>query len=77
MIRHLVMPGDASGSIEAMQWISGNLPLDTYVNIMIQYRPAYRASLFPEIDSYVSREVYLEVVQEARRCGLVNLDVDV
>ncbi len=44
---------------------------------MIQYRPAYRASLFPEIDSYVSREVYLEVVQEARRCGLVNLDVDV
>jgi putative pyruvate formate lyase activating enzyme len=77
MIRHLVMPGDASGSIEAMQWISGNLPLDTYVNIMIQYRPAYRASLFPEIDSYVSREIYLEVVQEARRCGLVNLDVDV
>ena len=77
MIRHLVMPGDASGSIEAMQWISGNLPLDTYVNIMIQYRPAYRASLFPEIDSYVSRKVYLEVVQEARRCGLVNLDVDV
>jgi putative pyruvate formate lyase activating enzyme len=77
MIRHLVMPGDASGSIEAMQWISGNLPLDTYVNIMIQYRPAYRAHLFPDIDSYVSRKAYLEVVQEARRCGMVNLDVDV
>jgi putative pyruvate formate lyase activating enzyme len=76
MIRHLVMPGDASGSIEAMHWISSNLPLETYVNIMIQYRPAYRAYLFPEIDSYVSRESYLEVIREAMKCGLVNLDAD-
>ena len=76
MIRHLVMPGKASGSLEAMQWISDNLPLDSYVNIMIQYRPAYRAHLFPEIDSFVSRETYLDVVREARRFGLVNLDVD-
>jgi putative pyruvate formate lyase activating enzyme len=77
MIRHLVMPDNVSGSAEAMQWISSNLPLDTYVNIMIQYRPAYRAHLFPEIDSFVPRETYLEVVREARRFGLVNLDVDV
>jgi putative pyruvate formate lyase activating enzyme len=76
MIRHLVMPDGVSGSLDAMRWISGHLPPDTYVNIMIQYRPAYRAHLYPEIDSYVSREAYMEVVQEARKCGLVNLDVD-
>ena len=75
MIRHLVMPADASGSMEAMRWIAGNLPADTYVNIMIQYRPAYRAHLFPEIDRYVSREEYAGVVDEARKCGLTNLDV--
>lgn len=77
MIRHLVMPGDVSGSLDAMQWISNNLPHDTYVNIMIQYRPAYRAHLFPEIDTQVSREAYQKVVMEARKCGLVNLDVDI
>ena len=76
MIRHLVMPGDASSSLEAMRWISGYLPLDTYVNIMIQYRPAYRAHLFPEINKYVNRETYQEAVREARKCGLVNLDVN-
>lgn len=76
MIRHLVMPGNASGSPEAMRWISSNLPADTYVNIMIQYRPAFRAHLYPEIDAYVSRDAYSEVVAEARRCGLQNLDVD-
>ncbi len=77
MIRHLVMPENASGSMEAMRWIAGNLPADTYVNIMIQYRPAYRAHFFPEIDRNVSREEYTRVVDEARKCGLTNLDVDI
>ena len=76
MIRHLVMPGDVSGSLDAMRWISSSLPLDTYVNIMIQYRPAYRAHLYPEIDAYVSRDDYLAVVREAGNCGLNNLDID-
>jgi putative pyruvate formate lyase activating enzyme len=76
MIRHLVMPNDVSGSMDAMRWISSWLPLDTYVNIMIQYRPAYRAHLYPEIDAYVSRDEYLSVVKEAGNCGLKNLDID-
>jgi putative pyruvate formate lyase activating enzyme len=77
MIRHLVMPGNASGSMEAMRWISRSLPSDSYVNIMLQYRPAYRAHLFPEIDRPVSREEYTRVVEEARRNGLTQLDVDI
>jgi putative pyruvate formate lyase activating enzyme len=76
MIRHLVMPSGVSGSPDAMRWIAGHLPPDTFVNIMIQYRPAYRAHLFPEIDRHVSREEYMKAVEEARRCGLTNLDVD-
>ena len=77
MIRHLVMPGDVGGSREAMHWIAENLPVDTFVNIMIQYRPAYRAHLYPEIDAYVTRDEYMEVVGEARKSGLSNLDVDI
>jgi len=77
MIRHLVMPNNVAGSVRAMQWIAKHLPKKTYVNIMIQYRPAYRAHLYPEIDSYVSREDYVEVVTEARNLGLTNLDVDI
>ena len=76
MIRHLVMPGKVSGSEEAMKWIAEHLPLDTYVNIMIQYRPSYRAHLYPEIDRYVSRDEYREVVMLARSLGLGNLNTD-
>ena len=39
MIRHLVMPGNVSGSGEVVTWIAENLPKDTYLNIMSQYRP--------------------------------------
>ncbi|MGW8314663.1 MAG: radical SAM protein [Bacteroidales bacterium] len=74
MIRHLVMPAGVSGSEEAMMWIASHLPSDTCVNIMIQYRPAYRAHLFPEIDNYISRGEYENVVKVARESGLTNLD---
>ncbi len=42
MIRHLVMPGAAGGLIEVIKWIKGNLPADTYVNIMSQYGPNFQ-----------------------------------
>ena len=72
MIRHLVMPGDASGSLEAIRWIADHLPASTYVNIMQQYRPAFRAHQYPEINRPVSTEEYDAVVAEAVRCGLDN-----
>jgi putative pyruvate formate lyase activating enzyme len=77
MIRHLVMPSNVSGSMKAMEWIAQHLPLQTFVNIMIQYRPAYRAHLFPEIDQYVSVKEYKDIVTHARGLGLENLDVDI
>lgn len=76
MIRHLVMPGGVSGSMDAVRWIATHLPAGTYVNLMLQYRPAYRAQFYQEINRPVSRKEYMKVVDEARRCGLTNLDVD-
>jgi putative pyruvate formate lyase activating enzyme len=58
-----------------MKWIAGNLPKDTYVNIMSQYRPMYKASEYPEINRRISREEYLEAVNSAREAGLTNLDI--
>ncbi len=75
MIRHLVMPNSVSGSVEIMEWIAENLPSDTYVNIMAQYRPAYRAYDYPEISRMISNEEYRSVVNKARELGLTNLDV--
>ena len=75
MIRHLVMPNNVGGSKEVLRWIGANLPKDTYVNIMSQYRPEYRASGFPDIARGVTRAEYREAVEAAQEAGLVNLDI--
>jgi len=75
MIRHLVMPNNVSGSREVMDWIASNLPKDTYVNIMAQYRPMYKAMEYPEINRRLTNAEYDGVVQHAKALGLTNLDI--
>jgi putative pyruvate formate lyase activating enzyme len=75
MIRHLVMPGGVSGSAEVMRWIGDNLPRDTYVNIMSQYRPMHLAHDHEEIARPITRDEYHVAVQAARDAGLTNLEI--
>lgn len=75
MIRHLVMPNDVGGSRRVVEWIAKNLPKDTYLNIMSQYRPMYKAFDYPEISRRITREEYAVVVNRAKELGLTNLDV--
>ena len=75
MIRHLVMPNGVSGSEKIMRWIGENLPKDTYVNIMSQYTPAYRAREFRELSRRLTAEEYRSAVRAAREAGLTNLEI--
>ncbi|GAB4372978.1 MAG: radical SAM protein [Calditrichia bacterium] len=75
MIRHLVMPNGVSGTREVIRWIAEHLPKDTYVNLMSQYRPMFKAYHYPEIARRITRQEYEEAVQWAREAGLSNLDI--
>ncbi|MFH1083601.1 MAG: radical SAM protein [Pseudomonadota bacterium] len=74
MIRHLVMPNGVSGTKEVIGWIAENLPKDTYLNIMSQYRPMYKAVDYPEISRRISRKEFSDAMQWAKAAGLTNLD---
>ena len=75
MIRHLVMPNGVGGTRGVIEWIAENLPKDTYLNIMSQYRPMYKAFDYPEISRKITRAEYAEAVGWAKEAGLTNLDV--
>lgn len=75
MIRHLVMPNHVSGTKELVGWIADNLPADTYLNIMSQYTPRYKALKYPEISRKITREEYSEAIGWAKAAGLTNLDI--
>ncbi len=75
MIRHLVMPNNTGGSVNIMEWIAETLPKDTYVNIMAQYNPLYKAYDYPELSRRITREEYKKAVNRAKEVGLTNLDI--
>ena len=75
IIRHLVMPNNVGGSGDLLGWIAENLPKETYVNIMSQYRPMFNAHDYPEISRRLTVREYRDAVAAARNAGLINLDI--
>jgi len=75
MIRHLVMPSGVSGTKEIIGWIARNLPKDTYLNIMSQYTPMYKAHEYPAIARRITRKEYSTAIRAAREAGLTNVEI--
>ena len=67
LIRHLVMPHGVAGTTELIAFIAHHLSIDSYVNIMDQYRPLYRAGEFSEISRPISAREYREAIAIARQ----------
>ncbi len=70
LVRHLVMPNNVAGSTEIFKFLAEEVSKDTYVNIMAQYRPCYRAYEDDLINRRISTTEYLQAVAEAKNCGL-------
>jgi putative pyruvate formate lyase activating enzyme len=72
MIRHLVMPDNVARTDLVIRWIAGNLPKNTYVNIMSQYTPLFKAFEYPEIARRITHAEYNEAIRLATQAGLTN-----
>jgi putative pyruvate formate lyase activating enzyme len=70
LIRHLIMPSCEEDSRDVLRFIRDEVSADAYVNVMAQYHPCHRASLYPEIDSRPSLQAHREVIDFGRCIGL-------
>lgn len=70
LIRHLVLPNNIAGSKKVLEFIANEISKNSYVNIMDQYRPAYLASKFSELNRPIYEREYEEVINFARQIGL-------
>ncbi|MBS7623335.1 radical SAM protein [Candidatus Bathyarchaeota archaeon] len=70
LIRHLVLPNDVAGSREVLKFIAEEISKNTYVNIMDQYRPIYRAYDYKELARPPTFREYKAVVDMAKELGL-------
>jgi putative pyruvate formate lyase activating enzyme len=74
LVRHLVLPDGLAGSDEIFRFLAEEISPQTYLNVMDQYRPCYRADGLAPLNRRVTRQEYNEAVQMARDAGLDSLD---
>jgi len=74
LVRHLVLPGGLAGTEEVVRFLAEQISPNTYLNIMGQYRPAYRAKEYPPLDRPLRVEEYKDALRMAARAGLTRLD---
>jgi len=74
LIRHLILPNNLAGTDHIIKYIAEEISKNTYLNLMDQYRPAYRAHHYPELNRRISQEEYDKAVFMAESAGLTRLD---
>ncbi|MFC2050358.1 radical SAM protein [Chloroflexota bacterium] len=74
LIRHLVLPHGLAGTKETMKFIAEDISINSYVNVMAQYRPCYKAFQVPQLSRSLSKQEFLEAIELAKRAGLNRLD---
>jgi hypothetical protein len=62
-----------SGTDRLVRWIGEELGKDTYLNLMAQYRPKYKAFDHPAIARRLTNEEWKQAVTWAKEAGLENL----
>lgn len=74
IIRHLVMPSHYGNTERVLRWIAEHVGLNTYLSLMDQYRPAYRAFSRADIDRPITQDEYALARELALRLGFTRLD---
>jgi putative pyruvate formate lyase activating enzyme len=74
LVRHLVLPGGLAGSDAVFRFLAEKISRHTWLNVMAQYRPAYRARLHPPLDRLPTAEEIAGARALAARYGLTRLD---
>ena len=72
VIRHLVLPNNTSGTEKIMKFIAEEVSPDTYISLMSQYLPYYKASEFKDISRRLLMKEYEEAREIMGKCGLSN-----
>jgi putative pyruvate formate lyase activating enzyme len=75
LVRHLVLPENLAGTDRIVTFLARAISPDTYLNLMDQYRPCYRADEYPPLDRRPTRAELAAARAAAEKAGLRRLDV--
>jgi len=74
LVRHLVLPEGVAGTAGVVKYIAEEISKDTYINIMDQYHPCYKAFDNPPLNRRLTNKEFEEAVRMAMEAGLKRID---
>lgn len=72
IIRHLVLPGGIAGTEKIMKFISDELSNQTYISLMSQYTPFYKAGQYGTISRRITQQEYSQAQDIMEKYNLHN-----
>ncbi len=74
LVRHLILPENVAGTGEVVRFIAEKISKNTYVNLMDQYHPCYKANEHSPLNRRITGKEFSEAVRLALEAGLTRLD---
>ncbi len=74
LVRHLVLPERIAGTAEVVKFIAEEISTNTYINIMDQYHPCFKAIDYPPLNRRITGKEYAEALDMAIKAGLKRID---
>ncbi len=74
LIRHLVLPEGIAGTARVVHFIADEISKNTYINIMDQYHPCFKAFDHPPLNRRLTQQEYAHAIQTAIDAGLKRID---
>jgi putative pyruvate formate lyase activating enzyme len=78
LVRHLVLPGGIAGTADVARFLAEEISTETYINVMAQYHPAYKAWKYTTpgipLDERISTKQYQEALIICKKAGLHRFD---
>ena len=67
LVRHLVLPNWLAGTQEVVRFLAEEVSTNTYLNIMAQYHPGYKAFDIPSLARPLHRQGFNEAIDLAHQ----------
>jgi putative pyruvate formate lyase activating enzyme len=74
LVRHLVLPENLAGTDRVLAFLAEEISVNTYLNLMAQYYPCYRADEYPSLLRPITGDEYEYALTLASEYGLHRLD---
>ncbi len=72
MVRHLVLPNHIENSKKVLHWIKKNLPNETFVSVMAQYFPTYKAKDVEKLNRKLTKQEWDEIEKYIEELEIEN-----